>query len=61
MTNQCVVGGFTGSTTAKQPLILPDGQLGTPNKLVPTDEPFKPSQPMSCTLLHNGLLVEYQL
>ena len=32
----------TGNTATRPRLILPDGQLGTPNRLIPTDEPFQP-------------------
>ena len=39
---ECVVARFHGQYGDKTALILPDGQLGTPNRLVPTDEPFQP-------------------
>ena len=38
----CVVARFHGEYAGKTALILPDGQLGTPNLLIPTDEPFRP-------------------
>jgi hypothetical protein len=40
--NQCVVARLYGQSGDRTQLILPDGQLGTPSLLVPTDEPFQP-------------------
>jgi hypothetical protein len=57
-----VVARLHGQFDGKTALILPDGQLGTPNQLVPTDEPFKPYKPDELkALLHNGPFAEYQL
>jgi hypothetical protein len=39
---QCVIGRFHGQYGDEAALILPDGQLGTTNRLVPTNEPFQP-------------------
>ena len=39
---KCVVARFHGQYGDKTALILPDGQLGIANRLVPTDEPFQP-------------------
>ncbi len=39
---QCVVARLHGQNGDKPALILPDGQLGTANLLVPTDDPFRP-------------------
>jgi hypothetical protein len=38
----CAVGRLHGRYGDKTTLILPDGQLGIPSMLVPTDQPFKP-------------------
>jgi Protein of unknown function (DUF1570) len=38
----CAVGRLHGQYGDKTTLILPDGQLGIPSMLVPTDQPFKP-------------------
>ena len=38
----CVVGRLYGRYGDKSTLILPDGQLGIPSMLVPTDQPFRP-------------------
>jgi hypothetical protein len=58
----CVVARFHGEYGGKTALILPDGQLGTPNLLIPTDEPF---QPLTADQLQNqlkdGPFAEYQL
>ena len=39
---KCVVARFHGQDGGKTALILPDGQLGFANRLVPTEEPFQP-------------------
>ena len=39
---ECFVARFHGQYEDKTALLLPDGQLGTPNRLIPTDEPFQP-------------------
>jgi hypothetical protein len=39
---RCAVGRLHGQYGNKTTLILPDGQLGIPSTLVPTDEPFRP-------------------
>jgi len=38
----CVVARFHGQFGGKTALILPDGQLGYTNRLIPTDDPFQP-------------------
>ena len=38
----CVVARLHGQYDGKTALLLPDGQLGFPTRLVPTDEPFVP-------------------
>jgi hypothetical protein len=58
----CVVARFHGEFGGNTALVLPDGQLGTPNRLIPTDEPF---QPLTADQLQNqltdGPFAEYQL
>ena len=58
----CVVARLHGQHGDKSALILPDGQLGYPNMLVPTEQPF---QPMTATELaariHNGPFSGFQL
>jgi Protein of unknown function (DUF1570) len=58
----CVVARFHGEYGGNTALVLPDGQLGTPNLLIPTDEPF---QPLSMDQLQNqlkdGPFAEYHL
>ena len=39
---ESVVARLHGRWGGKSVLILPDGQLGIPNMLIPTDEPFRP-------------------
>ena len=39
---QPVVARLHGQHEGTTALILPDGQLGIPNMLVPTNEPFQP-------------------
>ena len=48
----CVVARFHGEYGGNTALILPDGQLGTPNLLIPTNEPF---QPLTADQLQNQL------
>jgi hypothetical protein len=50
---QCVVARFHGRYADEAALILPDGQLGTTNRLIATDEPF---QPFSADQLESVLL-----
>ncbi len=62
--DQCVVARLHGQYRDKTTLILPDGQLGTPNRLVPTDEPFKPLSSGELELLlheNNGPYADYPL
>jgi Protein of unknown function (DUF1570) len=62
--NQCVVARLYGQYRDKTALILPDGQLGTLNVLVPTDEPFAPlDSDQLASLLHekNGPYFAYSL
>jgi hypothetical protein len=59
---ECVVARFHGQDGDKTALILPDGQLGTPSRLVPTDEPFQPlTADQLETVLRNGPFAEYHL
>lgn len=39
---RCAVGRLHGQFGDKTTLVLPDGQLGIPSMLVPTDQPFQP-------------------
>jgi Protein of unknown function (DUF1570) len=58
----CVVARLHGQHADKTVLILPDGQLGIPNMLVPTDEPFRPlSSDELEQQLHGGPFAEFQL
>ncbi len=62
--DQCVVARLHGQYRDKTTLILPDGQLGTPNRLVPTDEPFKPVSSSELELLlheNDGPYADYPL
>ncbi len=58
----CVVARLHGQHEGKTALLLPDGQLGFPNMLVPTDEPFVPitSEALQARL-QNGPYAEYQV
>jgi hypothetical protein len=59
---QCVVGRLHGQSGDKTTLILPDGQLGIPSLLVPTDQPFVPvSLPKLAGRLRNGPFSQFQL
>jgi hypothetical protein len=59
---ECVVARFHGQYGDKTALILPDGQLGTPNRLVPTDEPFQPKTADQLeTSLRNGPFAEFHV
>jgi hypothetical protein len=49
---ECVIARFHGSHNGNTALMLPDGQLGTPSRLVPTDDPF---QPLTCAQLGTQL------
>jgi hypothetical protein len=58
----CVVARFHGQYGDQTALILPDGQLGSPSRLVPTEEPFQPlTADQLRTLLHQGPYAEYQV
>jgi hypothetical protein len=58
----CVVARFHAQRGDKTVLILPDGQLGTPNLLVPTKEPFEPlTADQLQTVLQDGPFAEYHL
>ena len=58
----CVVARFHGQDGDKTALILPDGQLGFANRLVPTDEPFQPlTADQLETVLREGPFAEYHL
>ena len=57
-----MVARLHGRLAGKSALILPDGQLGTTNLLVPATEPFQPISPVELSrLLHQGPFAEYQL
>jgi Protein of unknown function (DUF1570) len=59
---ECVVARFHGQYGDKTALILPDGQLGTPTRLVPTDDPFQPLTAQQLeTQLRNGAFAEYHV
>jgi hypothetical protein len=59
---QCVVARLHGQYGDKTVLVLPDGQLGIPNMLVPTDEPFRPAGFDELEQqLHGGASGDYQL
>jgi hypothetical protein len=60
---QCVVARLHGQQGGGRTLlVLPDGQLGIPNMLAPTDEPFRPASFDELQAqLHEGPFVEYQL
>ncbi len=59
---KCVVARFHGQDGGKTALILPDGQLGFANRLVPTSEPFQPLTPDQLeTVLREGPFAEYNL
>jgi hypothetical protein len=59
---QLVAARWYGKNNGKTALILPDGQLGIANTLVPTDEPFAPlSADQLRELLHQGPYAEYQV
>ena len=60
--DNCVVARLHGRYGDKTALILPDGQLGFRNRLVPTDEPFQPlTADQLETLLQDGPFAEYNL
>ena len=59
---KCVVARFHGTDGDKTAVIMPDGQLGFANRLVPTDEPFRPLTPDQLeTVLRDGPYAEYNL
>jgi hypothetical protein len=59
---ECVVARFHGQDGDRTALILPDGQLGTPTRLVPTDEPFQPlTADQLETVLRNAPFAEYHV
>jgi hypothetical protein len=56
----CVVARLHGQFDGKAALILPDGQLGTTDRLIPTDEPFQPlTADKLQTLLAEGPFADY--
>ncbi|MGP0065457.1 MAG: DUF1570 domain-containing protein [Isosphaeraceae bacterium] len=58
----CVVARLHGQYGGKTALVQPDGQLGFPNRLVPTDEPFVPMTNEALQArLQEGPYVEYQV
>jgi len=59
---RCAVGRLHGQYGDKTTLILPDGQLGIPSMLVPTDQPFQPigAEELGKRLL-NGPFAKYKL
>jgi hypothetical protein len=60
--DNCVVARFHGRYNDKTALILPDGELGFWNRLVPTSEPFRPfSSDRLETLLLDGPYAEYSV
>jgi hypothetical protein len=59
---KCVVARFHGQDGDKTALILPDGQLGFVDRLVPTPEPFQPLAPDQLeTELRDGPFAEYNI
>jgi hypothetical protein len=59
---QTVVARLHGRYEGKTVLILPDGQLGIPNMLIPTDEPFRPfTAEQLLPRLQNGPLQGFQV
>jgi hypothetical protein len=59
---QPLVARLHGQHDGQTALILPDGQLGHPNMLVPTDEPFRPfTADELLPRLHRGSLSEFQV
>src|SRR5262249_40850971 len=59
---QCVVARLHGQYGGKTVLILPDGQLRTPDLLVPPSAPFKPCTGSDLkSTLHQGPFADYQL
>ena len=60
--DNCVVARLHGRYKDKTALILPDGELGFWNRLVPTEEPFRPlSADQLENLLHDGRYAEYSV
>jgi hypothetical protein len=60
--DNCVVARLHGRHGDKTALILPDGQVSFPSRLVPTNEPFQPfSADQLESLLHEGPYKEYHL
>ena len=60
--DNCVVARLHGRYDDKTALILPDGQVCYPNRLVPTDEPFQPlTADQLETVLRAGPYAEYNL
>jgi Protein of unknown function (DUF1570) len=60
--DNCVVARLHGRYNDKTALLLPDGQLGFWNRLVPTKEPFQPlSADLLAKLLQEGPYAEYSL
>jgi hypothetical protein len=59
---QCVVVRLHGQYGNNTRVVLPDGQLGIPNRLVPTDEPFRPASAAELQAqLHDGPFAAFQL
>jgi hypothetical protein len=60
--DRSVVARFYGQDGDKYALLLPDGELGTVNKLVPAQGPFVPDTAEELReLLHKGPFAEYQV
>jgi hypothetical protein len=60
--DECVVARFHGQYGDQAAIIMPDGQLGAPSRLVPTEEPFQPlTADQLLTLLHHGPYADYQV
>jgi hypothetical protein len=58
----CVVARFHGEYGGNTALVLPDGQLCFPNRLIPTDAPFVPlTADQLRNQLQDGPFAEYQL
>ena len=58
----CVVARFHGQFGGNTALVLPDGQLGTPDRLIRTDEPFRPlTADQLQSQLKDGPFAEYHL
>ena len=59
---QCVVARYHGRFGRDTALILPDGQLGVTNRLIPTEQPFQPlTSEQLQTVLLEGPFADYHL